>query len=183
MENENNPLPEVVEQEVASTEEIQINEGKLNLFVEKIKLEQNLGMAIMGGAGAALTGAILWAIITVVTKFQIGYMAIAIGFFVGYSVRVLGKGISTIFGVIGASFALLGCVFGNFFSLIGFFANEEGLGYFETLSLIDFSMVPEVMIDTFNPMDVLFYGIAIYEGYKFSFRQITEQELLANAVD
>jgi len=26
-------------------------------------------------------------------------------------------------------------------------------------------------------MDLLFYGIAIYEGYKFSFRQIIEQEL------
>jgi len=27
-------------------------------------------------------------------------------------------------------------------------------------------------------MDVLFYGIAIYEGYKFSFRQLTQADLL-----
>ena len=24
----------------------------------------------------------------------------------------------------------------------------------------------------FSPIDLLFYGIAIYEGYKFSFRQV-----------
>jgi hypothetical protein len=42
-------------------------------------------------------------------------------------------------------------------------------------------MVPEVMMDAFSPMDLLFYGIAIYEGYKFSFRQITEEELLTPA--
>ena len=183
MENANNPLPEVVDQEVAATDEIQINPDKLNLYMEKIKLEQNLPMGLFGGFAAALTGAIIWAVITVVTEYQIGYMAIAIGFLVGYSVRVFGKGVSTVFGIMGAGFALLGCIMGNFFSLIGFFANAEGLGYFEILGMIDFTLVPQLMIESFNPMDVLLYGIAIYEGYKFSFRQLTDQEIFANAVD
>jgi hypothetical protein len=34
-------------------------------------------------------------------------------------------------------------------------------------------MVPELMLEAFSPMDLLFYGIAVYEGYKFFFRQIT----------
>jgi len=29
----------------------------------------------------------------------------------------------------------------------------------------------------FSPMDLLFCGIAVYEGYKFSFRRLTPQEI------
>jgi hypothetical protein len=44
---------------------------------------------------------------------------------------------------------------------------------------IDYSLVPQIMIDSFSPMDILFYGFALYEGYKFSFREITEGEIVA----
>jgi hypothetical protein len=37
------------------------------------------------------------------------------------------------------------------------------------------------MTANFSPIDLLFYGIAIYEGYKLSFRQVTEDELRAAA--
>jgi hypothetical protein len=30
---------------------------------------------------------------------------------------------------------------------------------------------------TFNPMDLLFYGIGVYEGYRFSFRQVSQADL------
>ena len=33
-----------------------------------------------------------------------------------------------------------------------------------------------LLIETFDFMDLLFYGIAIYEGYRFSFRNMTEEE-------
>ena len=61
--------------------------------------------------------------------------------------------------------------------LIGFIANSEGLGYFETLSLFDYSQLIPIMTETFSGMDLLFYGIAAYEGYKFSFRTFTEKDL------
>lgn len=35
----------------------------------------------------------------------------------------------------------------------------------------------ELLRLAFQPLDLLFYGIALYEGYKFSFRRITRQEL------
>jgi hypothetical protein len=37
--------------------------------------------------------------------------------------------------------------------------------------------VAELMTATFDLMDLLFYGIAIYFGYKSSFRQITKAEV------
>lgn len=35
----------------------------------------------------------------------------------------------------------------------------------------------ELLKATMSPMDFVFYGIAVYEGYKFSFREITAEEL------
>jgi hypothetical protein len=177
MDNQNDSTPE----SGVVIPEIKIDEDKLNLYNNQLKLEQNLPMAIIGGLSVAIIGAILWAVITVATEYQIGYMAIVIGFGVGYSVRFFGKGIDSIFGIIGALLALIGCVLGNFLSIIGFVANSENLGYFETLTLIDLSLIPEIMTESFNPMDILFYGLAIYEGYRFSFRQITEEEIIQNA--
>jgi len=166
-----------------STTEIKVNENKLNTYIEKLKLEQNLPMGVLAGLLASLVGGLLWAAITIITEYQIGYMAIAVGFIVGYGVRYMGKGLDQIYGVIGAFFALLGCLLGNFFSIVGFAANEMEMGYMETLNYIDYAVIPEVMGETFSPIDLLFYGIAIYEGYKFAFRPITEEEILEHATD
>ncbi len=158
-----------------------IDQAKLDQYMEKIKLDQNLLMGILGGLVAMIVSGALWAAITVATNYQIGYMAIAVGLIVGFTVRYLGKGIDQIFGIIGAVLALLGCILGNVLSIVGFVADAEGLGYFETLGIVDYSLVPGILIESSGPIDLLFYGIAIYEGYKFAFRKITEQEILENA--
>ena len=83
-------------------------------------------------------------------------MAVAIGLGVGYSIRTFGKGIDTVFGIVGAAIALLSCLLGNFLSIIGFIANAEGLGYVETLLMLDYSFVPELMAETFSIMGFTF---------------------------
>lgn len=35
----------------------------------------------------------------------------------------------------------------------------------------------EIMKVMFSPIDLLFYAVGVYEGYKFSFRQLTEEEI------
>lgn len=64
------------------------------------------------------------------TEYQIGYMAIAVGFLVGFVIRLTGKGIDKIFGISGAILAIFGCLLGNLLSNVGFIANAEGLRYF-----------------------------------------------------
>lgn len=158
-----------------------INQEKLNVYMEKLKLEQNFPMGLIAGLIAAIVSAALWAAITVATKYQIGYMAIAVGFLVGYAMQYAGKGIDKMYGYTGAVLSLFGCLLGNFFSLVGFAADSEGVGYFEMFSMINYSAVPDAMMESFNAIDLLFYGLAIYEGYKFSFRKITEEEIIQNA--
>jgi hypothetical protein len=162
-------------------ENLTIDTDKLQRFNERLRMEQNLPLATIAGLGAALIGAILWAVITVTTKFQIGYMAVAIGLMVGFSVRFAGKGIDQPFGIVGAVLAFLGCVLGNWLSTVGFIADAESVSYMDVLLGIDYALFPEIMAETFSPMDILFYGLAIYEGYKFSFREVTEEEVLQHA--
>lgn len=145
--------------------------------IERLRMEQNFPIALISGVIIGLIGAILWGGITVATGYQIGYMALAIGAGVGFGMRYFGKGIDQIFGITGGAIAILSCLIGNFLSIIGFLANSEGLGYFETLILFDYSYMIPAMTETFSLMDILFYGIAGYEGYKFSFRTFTDSEL------
>jgi hypothetical protein len=85
------------------------------------------------------------------------------------------------FGVMGAVLALLGCVVGNAFAVLGIVASQENMTYSELWSRVDLAALGNLMVTTFSPMDLVFYAIAIYEGYKLSFRQITNDELMAAA--
>lgn len=141
--------------------------------IEKLRFHQDFNYAIIGGILAALVSAALWAVITVATKYQIGYMAIGVGFLVGFGIRFFGSGIDKKFGFLGAVLALLGCLTGNLLSQIGFYANEQSMGFLEVLNLLDFTYIPSILVESFSPMDLLFYGIAVYAGYRFAFRQLT----------
>ena len=132
--------------------------------------------AIFAGAVAAVVCAVIWSIITVVTEYQIGWMAIGVGFVVGISMQMAGKGKTPIYGVFGAAFSLLACVIGNLFAICFFTANapefaEEGYTTMELFlgCLMNPLIALDVLTETFTPMDFLFYGLALYLGYKTSF--------------
>jgi len=144
-------------------------------MIEKARFEQKLPFGIVAGLIAALVMAAAWAAITVTTEYQIGYMAIAVGFVVGIAVRYAGKGVDMIFGISGAILALIGCLLGNFLSQVGFATLEFGVPFFEALkTLAEPSIFVEIMKESFSGIDLLFYGIAIYEGYRFSFLQLSK---------
>jgi hypothetical protein len=173
------------EQNLPQDEELPIEEGqlevdavRLNALVERYRNEQQLGPGFLAGLGAALLGAVLWALVTVVTGYQIGFMAVGIGFLVGIAVRRLGKGIDTVFGVLSASLSLLGCLFGNLLAVCGLVAKQESIPFMAVLTGLDLGLAVELMKATFSPFDLLFYGIAVYEGYKLAFRRISQEELL-----
>lgn len=128
----------------------------------------NLALGIAGGAAAAVAGAAIWAAVTVATNMELGIMAIAVGFIVGYAVRTLGKGTDQLFGIVGAVCALFGCVLGNLLSAVAFYAQAKHLPFFQVLTGGNVDFLERLMAAFFQPMDLLFYGIAIYEGFKFS---------------
>jgi len=133
-------------------------------------LEQNLTAGIIAALIAAVVGAALWALITVAIKYQIGWMAVGVGALVGLVVRKVGKGSSMSFGVVGGLFALLGCLGGNLLSTVGFIAQTDSISFFQALSNLPLTAIPDLFAQTFSALDLLFYAIAIYEGYKLALR-------------
>ena len=147
--------------------------------IEHLKSEQDYKMGLIATIVAGCIGALLWCIITVATGYQIGYMAIGVGAGVGFTMRYFGKGLDPIFGITGAIIAVVSCILGNILSIIGFVAEANSLEYFEALTMFDYSLLPDFLIEGFSFMDLLFYGFAAYEGYNFAFRRITEEEIVA----
>jgi len=147
----------------------QPSEAELRLIIEQLRGNQNLAAGTLAGLVAALVAAGIWALITALTEYQIGFMAIGVGFLVGIAMRVVGKGIEPVFGIVGAALSLLGCLIGNLLTVSWFIAASEGVPYWELLGSLNLEFAIEILTVTFDPMDLVFYGIAVYFGYKYSF--------------
>jgi hypothetical protein len=135
--------------------------AELDVFPEK-----KLLVGAFAGLAAAIIGAIVWAILTVTTRYQIGWMALGVGALVGFALRI-GNG-GKVFGILGAFLALFGCILGNYFSLIAVASAEEHVGFFTMLNNADSGKVMGALWDDFWSTSILFYAIAVYEGYRFS---------------
>jgi hypothetical protein len=159
------------------TVQTEMDAAKIQSFQRKMRDDQDLARGAFAGFGAALLGACVWALITVLTGFQIGWMAVGVGFLVGYSVRTFGRGVDTVFGITGAVFALLGCALGNLLSVSIVVANEAQVSTMSLLGGLNMPAIVDLMTATFNPIDLLFYGLALYEGYRFAFRKLSESEV------
>ena len=144
---------------------------------ENLKSQQNLSAAIICGLIVGILCSLLWGLITVATEVQIGLVAVGIGAAVGMTIRFVGRGIDQIFGVWGAIIAGISVFLGNIFSILGFVSKYQDINFFDTILYFDYSLLPNIFGESFNFMDLVFYGIAIYEGFRFSFRQITQVEL------
>jgi hypothetical protein len=94
-------MSEPIQPQQATQSESAIDPLILQAAMQRIRNEQNLVMAAVAGAAAALLGGCAWAAITVTTNFQIGWMAVGVGFLVGYAVKIFGKGIDRSFGFAG----------------------------------------------------------------------------------
>ncbi|HRY79505.1 MAG TPA: hypothetical protein P5313_03715 [Spirochaetia bacterium] len=130
--------------------------------------EKSYLFAALGAFDAAVLSALAWAAITVLTKYQIGYMAVAVGALVGISVRWFGQGSGKAFRILSVGFALFGCVFGNYLSQVGFYLAESGAGLLDTLLSLRPAQVPAILAESFSPIDLLFYALAVFQAWKLS---------------
>jgi len=164
---------------VASPEKLEMDAARMQQFQRKMREEQDLSRGAFASLGAAALGACLWALVTVLTQFQIGWMAVGVGFMVGYAMRTFGRGIDKVFGYTAAIMALLGCLAGNLLSVCIVLADQTDTSAMAILTGLDFSAITGLMMSTFQPMDLIFYGLALYEGYRFSFRKLSDKEVRA----
>ena len=133
-------------------------------------VRENGALVVAVGFVAMLAGAALWALVTVITQTELGLMAIVVGFVVGLGIQKVRKRPNKNFGILGAVLALTGCLLGNALSFVAFAAQQNGTPFMDVLMTVNPAGLLSVMTRNFAAMDLLFYGIAIYEGFKFGSR-------------
>lgn len=138
----------------------------------KAKSSGSFAAGILGGVIGAIIGAILWGIISVWIDMQIGWMAVGVGALVGLGVRFLGKGASIKFGIAGAILAFLGCVLGNVVMIYIVISREFGIPLWEVITTLTAGDIFEMLKELFNLIDILFYALALYAGFRFSYRKV-----------
>lgn len=154
---------------------------QVQAIVQELRSRQNFWFALVAGLVAALACAYIWALISVTVTFQIGWMAIGIGFVVGWVVLRTGKGVSPVFGYLGALLALFSVAAGNILIGAMVLSDEYAMPLSEVVGI--FLGAPQIMVEIlqigFSPVDLLFYGIALYQGYRFSYNVIDEAGIAA----
>jgi len=153
-----------------------VDDGKYERYMERLRENQSLGAAILSGIIAAAVGAVAWAAVTYLTNYKLGVTAIFVGAFVGYTVRRFGRGVDIQFRIVGGSLALLGCLAGNLLMVCAILARQEKLSLIKVISALTPASVVKLVQVTFDPMDIVFYAIAIYEGFKFAARALTQED-------
>jgi hypothetical protein len=130
--------------------------------------EPSLLIGVLLGALAMVVTAALWAAITVATDYQIGFMAIGVGFAVGVAVRYGAGAGSPLLATIAAGLSLTGCILGNLLSGCWFIASNAEVAVTDVVMAISFVDATEIVSVMFSPIDLLFYGLAIYYSFKLA---------------
>ena len=140
--------------------------------IDDLDSAPNPFMAVIAGTAAMLIGAAVWAAVSYFTNYQIGWMCIGIGFLIGWSIRKFGHGNSMAYGLLGGGLALVAVVLGNLLFYSGVIAAQEGMSFVEVLFLMLISPVStlEIFAEAFEFIDLLFYALAVYTGFRYSFQ-------------
>ncbi|MDB5072838.1 MAG: hypothetical protein JWM87_3949 [Candidatus Eremiobacteraeota bacterium] len=131
-------------------------------------MNAKLLLGIVGALTGAVLGAVAWAAITASTHFQIGYMAVGVGVLAGYGMRVLSGGRDRADGIAAGVVAFLGCVLGNLLTAAVVIAQQEHYAIVDTVLsvLLQPELAFRLLRAGFDMMDLLFYAIAVYAGYR-----------------
>jgi hypothetical protein len=129
----------------------------------------NAGTGLAAAFGATIVGALIWSLLTITTDYKIGFAAIGIGLLVGKAVEHLGGGDARL-PIPAALIALLGCAMGDLFTDIHFLAQAADLsdGTVASRVLGSPNLTWELYKAGFEAMDLVFYAIAAYEGFRFA---------------
>lgn len=150
-------------------------ENKTTRTTPEQQARRGLSIALVAGVAAAVVAALVWALITLTTGYHVGWMALGMGLLVGGAVRTTGRSVDRSFGCLAAAVTVFGCLLGNLLSVCAMIAGQEGFTPLRVLIHVCSKpdMIPAATIATFQPLDLLFCGIAIYAGYRLSFRRVT----------
>lgn len=124
----------------------------------------------IGGLIGALVGGFVWGQIVKITEYEVGYVAIGVGFLCGWAVGFFSQGGRGVpFQFIAAVTSVLGIFFGKYYAVYLILVKEYGPDFSKEVSLFSndyFEFFREIISEVSEPIDFLFYGLAIYTAWR-----------------
>lgn len=125
--------------------------------------------AILLGVVLGLVGAVLWFLSVIITKYELGIVALGVGFLVGYGIsKGAGKKKSRNLQIISAIIALISILIGEYL-ITNHYAYQYLIqgGYAVKSYFLNPVAVIKVTIDSIksDPLTLLFWGIAVWFAY------------------
>ncbi len=146
-------------------------------YTDVRRSEQHYQLAMVAGIIGAAVGVAIWLGISMTTHAEAEWTAVGIGILAGMMVRVAGKGFDRVFGVLGAILTAIGCFVAVLVSGCHFMAlKTEDATLFDALSTLTPETFRGVFTATFDPMDGVFYGIALILGFRIAYRRMSRVE-------
>ncbi|MDO7906052.1 hypothetical protein Q5741_06420 [Paenibacillus sp. JX-17] len=123
----------------------------------------NIILAALGALAAAVVGGILWAAIAIMTDYELGLVAWAIGGLTGYAVVLLsGKRTTAAHQLIAVVASLIGIVLGKYF-IFSYVLNDGMEGMFDSDII---TMFQENISEFFGAMDIVFVILAVLTAWQ-----------------
>lgn len=160
--------------------EYEVDREQLENYLSDLDEQQNFFTGIVGGISWAIVGASMWTLVALFSGTIASYMAVPVGFLVGHGIRLTGRGLRSRFSVLGAVLTILGCLVGHGMAatLLQGHANRQEMFHQLGIMFINPLEIASRVSAHFHPIDLLFYGLALYQGTCFSLKRIREDDLL-----
>ncbi|WP_020618146.1 hypothetical protein [Paenibacillus daejeonensis] len=125
--------------------------------------ENKIVMPLLGALVAAIVGGALWAAVVVLTEYELGLIAWAIGGMTGFAVGFLSDRRATqIHQIIAVIASLLGILLGKFFAF-SYIINDGLTDFFHSFVI---QLFMEVFPELFSMFDILFVLFAVVTAWR-----------------
>lgn len=134
------------------------------------------GKAVVIGIGAMLLGAVIWAVVTALTKHEFSLVAIGVGALIGISMftaRPTSSGIA----VVAALLAVVGCALGDFLALGALVSHRTGVSFGDVLNVE--LKHPGPVFRALGGKTYLFWLIGAVAAFGMTIRRIRAARMMA----
>lgn len=125
--------------------------------------ESNIGLSALYAFLAAIIGGIIWAVIVVITNYELGLIAWGIGGLAGYAVVLPAKNaVGKKHQVVAVIASLIGIILGKYFFFS--YSFNDGLG--DLFSIYTMEIFVQVIGDLFGGFDIIFVILAVATAWQ-----------------
>ncbi len=149
---------------------VEMSETEYDDLIDSINSKANYSLSIILGLVFGIVGAAIWAIISKVTGYNLGIVAILIGFLISQGFVIAGRSTKVVMGIVAAIIAVISILIGNIILAFLFISEYVDMTFFEVVQNFDYgNYLFELLQDIHTPFDIVFYPIAMMTAFRRSY--------------